>query len=83
MSRQPRDAAVVGRHPETGERHLDLLKWGLLPYWTKEPTGAQRPINARSETAAKSVAAAAVVAHTGEDVAQGPVPPWRVALVDR
>jgi hypothetical protein len=43
-------AAVVRRHPDTGARHLDLLKWGLLPYWTKEPTRAQRPINARSET---------------------------------
>ena len=31
------DCAVVRRHPETGARHLDLLKWGLLPYWTKEP----------------------------------------------
>jgi putative SOS response-associated peptidase YedK len=48
------DAAVVRRHPETGARHLDLLKWGLLPYWTKEPTRAQRPINARSEATAKS-----------------------------
>jgi putative SOS response-associated peptidase YedK len=40
----------VRRHPETGERHLDLLKWGLLPYRTKEPVKAQRPINARAET---------------------------------
>ena len=48
------DAAVVRRHPETGARHLDRLKWGLLPNWTKEPANAQRPINARSETAAKS-----------------------------
>jgi putative SOS response-associated peptidase YedK len=48
------DAAVVRHCPETGARHLDLLKWGLLPYWTKEPTRAQRPINARSETAPKS-----------------------------
>jgi putative SOS response-associated peptidase YedK len=47
-------ALVVRRHPETAERHLDPLKWGLLPYWTKEPTKARRPINARSETAAKS-----------------------------
>jgi putative SOS response-associated peptidase YedK len=47
-------AAVVRRHPDTGGRHLDMLKWGLLPHWTKEPTRAQRPINARSETAAKS-----------------------------
>jgi putative SOS response-associated peptidase YedK len=45
---------VVRRHPETGERHLDLLQWGLLPYWSKEPTKAQRPINARAETVATS-----------------------------
>jgi putative SOS response-associated peptidase YedK len=47
-------ALVVRRHPETGERHLDALKWGLLPYWTKEPAKARKPINARSETAATS-----------------------------
>ena len=33
---------VVRRHPETGERHLDVLKWGLLPYWTKEVAVEQR-----------------------------------------
>jgi putative SOS response-associated peptidase YedK len=48
------DAAVVRRHRETGARHLDLLTWGLLPYWTKEPSKARRPINARSEAAATS-----------------------------
>jgi putative SOS response-associated peptidase YedK len=48
------DCAVVRRHPDTGARHLDLLTWGLLPYWTKEPAKARRPINARSETAATS-----------------------------
>jgi len=47
-------AMVVRRHPETGERHLDLLQWGLLPYWTKEPAQARRPINARAETIAAS-----------------------------
>jgi putative SOS response-associated peptidase YedK len=47
-------AMVVRRHPETGERHLDLLKWGLLPSWTKDPAKAQRPINCRSETVATS-----------------------------
>ena len=31
-------AMVVRRHPETGGRHLDLLQWGLLPSWTKEPS---------------------------------------------
>jgi putative SOS response-associated peptidase YedK len=48
------DAMVVRRHPETGERHLDLLKWGLLPYFTKDPALARRPINARAETVASS-----------------------------
>jgi len=47
-------AMVVRRHPETGERHLDLLQWGLLPYWTKEPAQARRPINAKAETIATS-----------------------------
>ena len=48
------DTMVVRRHPKTGERHLDLLKWGLLPSWTKEPAQARRSINARSETVATS-----------------------------
>jgi putative SOS response-associated peptidase YedK len=47
-------AMVVRRHPETGERHLDLLQWGLLPYWIKEPAQARRPINARVEAIATS-----------------------------
>jgi hypothetical protein len=34
--------------PDTGARHLDLPKWGLLPYWAKEPTKAQRPIEAHT-----------------------------------
>ncbi len=48
------DAMVVRRHPETGARHLDLLKWGLVPHWTKAPAQTQRPINARAETVATS-----------------------------
>jgi len=32
---------VVRRHPETGERHLDLLNWGLLPCWAKDPARAE------------------------------------------
>ena len=41
---------AVRRHPETGERHLDLLTWGLVPHWTKDLRAARRPINARAET---------------------------------
>ena len=47
-------APVIRRHPETGERRLDLLRWGLVPHFTKDLKTARRPINARSETAATS-----------------------------
>ena len=46
-------ALVVRRHPDTGERTLAALKWGLLPGWTKDAATARRPGNARSETVAK------------------------------
>lgn len=45
-----RDAPVVRRHPETGERRLDLLRWGLVPHWAKDPKGVRLTINARGET---------------------------------
>jgi hypothetical protein len=45
---------VVRRHPQTGERHLDVLRWGLLPHFTKDPEHARRPINARAETVTTS-----------------------------
>ena len=32
---QTKDAPVVRRHP-SGERHLNVLKWGLMPYFTKD-----------------------------------------------
>src|SRR5215469_4515602 len=48
-----RDAPVV-RLSRGGERHLDALKWGLVPYFTKDLKQARKPINARSETIAKS-----------------------------
>ena len=47
-------ALAVRRHPESGARHLDLLGWGLLPFFTKEAKGAKRPVNARSESIATS-----------------------------
>jgi putative SOS response-associated peptidase YedK len=45
---------VVRRHPETGERHLDLLQWGLVPHWSKDPPKTKPPIYARAETVARS-----------------------------
>ena len=46
------DGLVVRRHPETGARHLDALRWGLVPRWAKDASGAARMINARSESVA-------------------------------
>ena len=45
-----RDAPVVRRHPDTGERRLDLLRWGLVPHWAKDPKAVRLSINARAET---------------------------------
>lgn len=50
------DALVVRRHPETGARHLDTLRWGLVPAWSKDAKGAARMINARAETVAEKPA---------------------------
>ena len=47
-------ALVVRRHPDTGERRLDTLKWGLIPFFTTDPNGGRKPINARAETVASS-----------------------------
>ena len=49
----PSEAIATVRLPErqTGRR-LDLLRWGLVPPWAKEPDVGARMINARAETAA-------------------------------
>ena len=44
---------VIRQNHKTGERSLDLLKWGLIPYWCKDPKGGRKPINAKSETVAR------------------------------
>ena len=41
---------VIRQNHETGERSLDLLKWGLVPSWSGDPKGAPKPINAMTET---------------------------------
>ncbi len=36
-----------------GERRLEMLRWGLIPSWAKDPAIGARMINARSETVAE------------------------------
>ena len=38
------------------ERSLRVVRWGLVPYWAKDPKGGARMINARSESAAEKPA---------------------------
>ena len=45
-------APVVRVHPHSNERHLDLLRWGLVAHWARDPKSIRQPINARAETAA-------------------------------
>jgi putative SOS response-associated peptidase YedK len=47
-------APVVRLHPETKQRHLNVLIWGLVPYFTDDLRSARRPINARAESVATS-----------------------------
>ncbi len=45
--------AVVRLDRESQQRQLDLLRWGLIPSWAKDPSGGYRMINARAETVAE------------------------------
>lgn len=43
---------VIRQHPKEPVRQISLMKWGLIPHWAKDASGAASTINARSETAA-------------------------------
>jgi putative SOS response-associated peptidase YedK len=44
------DLLVTRRNHQTGEVSLEPLRWGLIPYWCKDPKGGRKPINAKCET---------------------------------
>jgi len=46
------DIAAV-RDGSDGARELALLRWGLVPFWAKDPSIGNRMINARAETVAE------------------------------
>lgn len=35
---------------EDGRLYLDMFRWGLIPFWAKDPAIGNRMINARAET---------------------------------
>jgi putative SOS response-associated peptidase YedK len=47
------DAPVLRRHPQTGQRHLGILRWGLVPRWAKDASSAAKLMNARAEGVAE------------------------------
>ena len=48
----PAKETPVVRPYSSGERHLNVLKWRLMPYFTKHLKNARKPIDARSEMVA-------------------------------
>lgn len=49
----PSQSVAAIRATADGKRRLDMLRWGLLPRWAKDPKAGPAPINARSDTVAE------------------------------
>jgi putative SOS response-associated peptidase YedK len=43
---------VIRQHPKEPVRQISTMRWGLIPHWAKDASGAASTINAKSETAA-------------------------------
>jgi putative SOS response-associated peptidase YedK len=44
---------VIRQNHQTGERSLELIKWGLIPHWCADPRGGRKPINAKAESVSR------------------------------
>ena len=47
---------VIRQNPREPVRQISTMRWGLVPHWAKDASGAASTINARSETAAEKPA---------------------------
>lgn len=47
---------VIRQHPKQPVRQLSLIRWGLIPHWSKDASIGASTINAKSETAAEKPA---------------------------
>ncbi|MBT8092366.1 MAG: SOS response-associated peptidase, partial [Gammaproteobacteria bacterium] len=56
------DIAAV-RDSDDGGRELVMLRWGLVPFWAKDPSIGNRMINARAETVAEKPSYRAAYRH--------------------
>lgn len=60
----PTDPAPIVRHTQRSPRRvLSVARWGLVPPWSRDASGAARMINARAETVATSRAFAGPFQH--------------------
>ena len=50
VERPPRSAGEDDKQDQPTQRQLRVLKWGLIPFWAKDPAIGNRMINARMET---------------------------------
>ncbi len=55
--------AAVRLAADSEDRELRMLKWGLIPFWAKDPKIGYRTINAKSETVAEKPAFRAAFKH--------------------
>lgn len=49
----PTQEVAAIRRNDTGAAELGTLRWGLVPFWAKDPAIGNRMINARAETVAE------------------------------
>ncbi|OZM73705.1 DUF159 family protein [Amycolatopsis antarctica] len=56
VQRHPRDAEGRVLADEPATRTLRVMRWGLVPFWAKDPAMGSRMINARAESAAEKPA---------------------------
>jgi putative SOS response-associated peptidase YedK len=50
------DVPVIRQDATAPIRRASLMRWGLVPHWSKDPTASARMINARAETVAEKPA---------------------------
>jgi putative SOS response-associated peptidase YedK len=59
----PTQYIAAVRNDEEQGRELVMLRWGLIPFWAKDPSIGNRMINARAETVAEKPAFRAAYRH--------------------
>ena len=59
----PTQYVAAIRTGEGGARELAMLRWGLVPFWARDPAIGNRMINARAETVAEKPAFRAAYRH--------------------